>query len=53
MTGRDKKNEPPKDDAKPKPSPPKQAEDDEDDGYDGDIVAPRRDSPGDDDEPLE
>lgn len=50
MAGREKRDNPPKDDGKTKkPPPPK----DDDDYEDGDFVSPKRDRTGNDDEPLE
>lgn len=49
MAGREKRENPPKDDGKTKKPPPK----DDDDYEDGDFVSPKRDRTGNDDEPLE
>jgi len=51
MTGREKQNDAPKDDGKPKKPPRSRADDD--DYEDGDFATPKTDRYGNDDEPLE
>jgi len=51
MGGTGRKNEPPKP-AKEKPKKPERAPVEDDDDEDGDIATPKRDSHGNDDEPL-
>jgi hypothetical protein len=51
MAGREKQDNAPKDDDKPKRPPPKVLDDD--DYEDGDFATPKRDRYGNDDEPLE
>ncbi len=50
MAGRQKPDNPPKDDGKRKPPPPSPADDDDEDG---DFATPKKDRYGTDDEPLE
>ncbi|HXI07024.1 MAG: hypothetical protein ACRC1G_04830 [Bradyrhizobium sp.] len=51
MAGREKRDDAPKDDGKPKKPPPQRTNDD--DYEDGDMATPKRDRYGNDDEPLE
>lgn len=51
MAGREKQDNPPKDNGKKKPPPPSPADDD--DYEDGDFATPKKDRYGTDDEPLE
>jgi hypothetical protein len=51
MAGREKQDNAPKDDGKPKRPPPKVLDDD--DYEDGDFATPKKDRYGNDDEPLE
>jgi hypothetical protein len=52
MAGREKQDNPPKDDGKQKPQPPPLSADDEE-YEDGDFATPKKDRYGTDDEPLE
>ena len=52
MAGREKQDNPPKDDGKHKPQPPPSSADDEE-YEDGDFATPKKDRYGTDDEPLE